>query len=400
MGRVTSPSRHRVQRRRWWTAVGLGLAIALGCLMLSVGLSFLKWPAMAQESVEELQQQQEQIEQERTQIQQERDRLENLEDSVEEQLDGLETNIQTTTEQITYNEQQLAIANERLATLELAVSRAEDEYQSQQFSTVARLRYLQRQPTQKGWAVLLQSQNLTDFLTRRRQLKQVYQADRTILDDLKANAEEIERQRRNVARQKNEIALLTQELIAQRSQFQIQADNQQALIARLRDDRRALEEAEEQLSRDSANIAVLIQQRLAAPSRGTVVRGTGQFSYPNDGFITSTFGWRVHPILGYERFHGGVDFGADYGSTIRSADGGTVIYAGWYGGYGLTVIVDHGGGLTTLYAHSSELFVYEGQPVQRGQAIASVGSTGLSTGPHLHFEVRVGGEPVDPMAYL
>jgi murein DD-endopeptidase MepM/ murein hydrolase activator NlpD len=368
--------------------------------MLSVGLSFLKWPAMAQESVEELQQQQEQIEQERTQIQQERDRLENLEDSVEEQLDGLETNIQTTTEQITYNEQQLAIANERLATLELAVSRAEDEYQSQQFSTVARLRYLQRQPTQKGWAVLLQSQNLTDFLTRRRQLKQVYQADRTILDDLKANAEEIERQRRNVARQKNEIALLTQELIAQRSQFQIQADNQQALIARLRDDRRALEEAEEQLSRDSANIAVLIQQRLAAPSRGTVVRGTGQFSYPNDGFITSTFGWRVHPILGYERFHGGVDFGADYGSTIRSADGGTVIYAGWYGGYGLTVIVDHGGGLTTLYAHSSELFVYEGQPVQRGQAIASVGSTGLSTGPHLHFEVRVGGEPVDPMAYL
>ena len=399
MGRVTSPSLQKVQRRSWFTALTLGMAIALGCLLLLASTSFGS-PAIAQESVEELQQQQQQIEQERTQIQQERDRLENIENSVEEQLEGLETNIQTTTEQIEYNEQQLAIANERLATLELAVSRAEDDYQSQQFATVARLRYLQQQPTQKGWAVLLQSQNLTDFLTRRRQLKQLYQADRTILDDLKANAEEIERQRRNVARQKNEIALLTQELIAQRSQFQIQADNQQSLIARLRDDRRALEEAEEQLTRDSANIAVLIQQRLAAPSRGTIIRGTGQFSYPSDGFISSGFGWRIHPILGYERFHGGVDFGADYGSSIRAADSGTVIYAGWYGGYGLTVIVDHGGGLTTLYAHSSELFVYEGQPVQRGQAIASIGSTGLSTGPHLHFEVRVGGEPVDPMAYL
>jgi murein DD-endopeptidase MepM/ murein hydrolase activator NlpD len=122
--------------------------------------------------------------------------------------------------------------------------------------------------------------------------------------------------------------------------------------------------------------------------------------YPCAGEITSGFGWRTHPILGYQRFHAGVDFGADYGTVIYAADSGTVIFAGWYGGYGNAVIIDHGGGITTLYGHSSELYVAEGQTVQRGQAIAAVGSTGLSTGPHLHFEVRENGEPVDPMAYL
>jgi murein DD-endopeptidase MepM/ murein hydrolase activator NlpD len=351
--------------------------------------------------VESLQQEQQRLEQERQQVQEERDRLENLEGSATERLDGLQSTLRATTEQIQYNEEQLQIANQRLSSLVTALAAAEDQYQEQQFATVARLRYLQRQPSQQGWALLLQSQNLNDFMTRRRQLKLVYQSDRIILGDLKVHADEIDRQRRTIARQKNEIALLTQELLAQRSEVEAQAQNQQALISRLRDDREALEEAEEQLSRDSANIAVLIQQRMAVPSgRCPVVRGTGQFSYPNDGFITSSFGWRSHPILGYERFHAGVDFGSDYGSTIRAADSGVVIYADWYGGYGLSVIVDHGGGLTTLYAHSSDLYVSEGQSVQRGQAIAAVGSTGLSTGPHLHFEVRANGEPVDPMQYL
>ncbi|MGB3518421.1 MAG: peptidoglycan DD-metalloendopeptidase family protein [Elainellaceae cyanobacterium] len=384
-----------------WFSLGLAIALALFLWVQGGVLGVPRAIAQSTESVESLQQEQQRLEQERQQVQEERDRLENLEGSATERLDGLQSTLRATTEQIQYNEEQLQIANQRLSSLVTALAAAEDQYQEQQFATVARLRYLQRQPSQQGWALLLQSQNLNDFMTRRRQLKLVYQSDRIILGDLKVHADEIDRQRRTIARQKNEIALLTQELLAQRSEVEAQAQNQQALISRLRDDREALEEAEEQLSRDSANIAVLIQQRMAVPSgRGPVVRGTGQFSYPNDGFITSSFGWRSHPILGYERFHAGVDFGSDYGSTIRAADSGVVIYADWYGGYGLSVIVDHGGGLTTLYAHSSDLYVTEGQSVQRGQAIAAVGSTGLSTGPHLHFEVRANGEPVDPMQYL
>ncbi|MEI6332129.1 MAG: M23 family metallopeptidase, partial [Pseudanabaena sp. ELA645] len=116
--------------------------------------------------------------------------------------------------------------------------------------------------------------------------------------------------------------------------------------------------------------------------------------------ITSEFGWRTHPILGYERFHSNMDIGADHGELIYAADAGTVIFADWYGGYGNAVIVDHGNGLTTLYAHASEVYVQEGQGVNKGQPIAAVGSTGFSTGTHLHFEVRKDGEPIDPAQFL
>jgi murein DD-endopeptidase MepM/ murein hydrolase activator NlpD len=184
----------------------------------------------------------------------------------------------------------------------------------------------------------------------------------------------------------------------QKAEYEAQATSQQDMIGRLHTDRRALEAAEVQLAKDSSTIATLIQQR--SGRTGVIRRGNGRMVYPCAGEITSNFGFRMHPILGYMKFHAGMDFGADYGSAIFAAESGTVIFAGWYGGYGNAVILDHGGSITTLYGHTSELYVEEGQTVQRGQPIAAVGSTGLSTGPHLHFEVRENGEPVDPIAYL
>lgn len=352
-------------------------------------------------SVEELRKQQQQLEQQRSRLNQQQQQLENLQEAAEDRLEGIQTNIQTTAEKIRYNEQQLATATKKLQALQSELAKAEAVYQDRQFSTVARLRYLQRQQSGRGWAVLLQSSSINEFLDRRYQLKRVYEADRHILADLKSEADELERRKRNVERQKNEIALLTQELQAQKAQYQAQAETQVTLVNRLKADRNALEAAENQLEEDSASLTQLIRQRIAAANRDSVVvQGTGELSYPSSGRITSSFGYRIHPILGYRRFHAGIDFGASQGSPIRAADSGTVIFSGWYGGYGRAIIIDHGNNLTTLYGHASELYVSEGQSVERGQAIAAVGATGLATGPHLHFEVRVNGEPVNPMGYL
>lgn len=350
-------------------------------------------------SVEDLQKQQVQLEQQRSQVSKERDRLQNLEKSVHGRIKGLQQTIKTTTNQIKASESSLQASIKQLRKLETALVAAEQGYQQKQSATVARLRFLQRQQVERGWAVLLQSQNLNEFLDRRYQLRRVYGADRKILAELKREADRIEQQRDQVEQKKNEVALIRQQLLANKLESEAEVETQKGLIARLKTDRRALEVAEAQLLQDSETISVMIQQR---SRRGGVIalRGTGQFIYPTAGEITSGYGWRVHPLLGYQRFHAGIDFGADYGTSIHAADSGTVIFAGWYGGYGNAVIVDHGNGLTSLYAHSSELYVAEGQTVQRGQAIAAVGSTGLSTGPHLHFEVRQNGEPVDPMAYL
>lgn len=382
-------------------ALGWSCLLVVLAAVLAIGLAQPSAAQLAQtSSIDQLRQQQQQLEQQQQQLEQQQQQLQKLESEAAAELGGLEDKIQVTSAQIARNEAELKRAADRLRQLEAELAAAEASYQARQFSTVARLRFLQRQQGSHGWAVLLQSQNLNEFLDRRRQLALVYQADRQILAQLQAQAADLNRRYADVAQQRNQVALLTQQLQAQRAEFQAQADTQTALIDRLQKDRRASEAAETQLERDSFNIANLIRQRLMAAQQRDRIQGTGQLSYPSDGVITSGFGMRVHPILGYRRFHAGIDFGGAHGSSIRAANDGTVIFAGWYGGFGKAIIIDHGGSLTTLYAHTSEVYVTEGQTVQRGQPIAAVGSTGFSTGPHLHFEVRQNGNPVNPANFL
>ncbi len=145
----------------------------------------------------------------------------------------------------------------------------------------------------------------------------------------------------------------------------------------------------------------LAAQRRASGIAGGVESGApGMFSWPVTGTITSPFGWRTNPFGGGPEFHQGLDIAAPMGTTVTAAAGGTVIMAQWYGGYGNYILIDHGAGYSTGYGHLSAMYVSSGQSVQRGQAVGAVGSTGQSTGPHLHFEVRIAGKPVDPAPRL
>lgn len=403
--------RQRGKQGRFFSWVRLAWGLGLACVVIWSGLGGLN-PVLAQgslrglgdtstlvaQSVQELEQRRQTLEQQRQQLQEQQNELEGRQNASEANLDTLERNILYTANQITETEFRLAQAEQELQRLEANLRQAETDYENVRMATVARLQFLQRQQGSEGWAVLLQSQDFNEFLDRQYQLKRVYAADRQVLQDLKVKADAIQQQKAAVEDQKNQVALLRQQLLSQKQQYEAEADAEKQLITRLRDQRSALEAAEAQLARDSEQIATLIRQKLAAQSGA--VRGTGRFVFPANARISSGFGNRVHPILGYSRFHGGVDFAAPQGTTIYAADSGQVIFSGWYGGYGQAVIIDHGGGLTTLYAHASRLFVREGQAVQQGQSIAAVGSTGLSTGPHLHFEVRQNGNPVNPMGYL
>jgi murein DD-endopeptidase MepM/ murein hydrolase activator NlpD len=402
------------QIQRWFlSGLGiccLGILIAIGqsaplAALPPAAIAFPPSPhllAQTPADLEILRQQKQQLDQQKSQIQQQRDRVEKLEKNAQSGLRVIRRNLQATSAQIQASQIKLEQATQTLKQLELALSQAETRYRKQQVAIVARLQFLQRQQGSRGWAVLLRSKDLNAFLDYRHRLKLLYQSDRKSLANVKAQSDELAKQRLQVDQQKTQIALLTQELLAQKTDFQAQAEFQKQSIDRLKSDKRALEAAEAQLEKDSRSISSLIQQRVAAAraSGNLLIRGTGQMAFPSDGEITSGFGWRMHPILGYQRFHAGVDFGADYGTEIRAADRGIVIFAGWYGGYGDAVIIDHGSGITTLYGHTSGFYVAEGDEVQRHQPIAAVGSSGLSTGPHLHFEVRQEGEPVDPMAYF
>jgi murein DD-endopeptidase MepM/ murein hydrolase activator NlpD len=142
------------------------------------------------------------------------------------------------------------------------------------------------------------------------------------------------------------------------------------------------------------------QQRAAGIAGGGASAPSGSFSWPVTGTITSPFGWRSNPFGGSPEFHQGLDIAAPTGTTVTAAAAGTVIMAQWYGGYGNYILIDHGGGYSTGYGHLSAIYVSNGQSVSRGQAIGAVGSTGQSTGPHLHFEIRIAGKPVDPAPRL
>ena len=140
--------------------------------------------------------------------------------------------------------------------------------------------------------------------------------------------------------------------------------------------------------------------RRAQQQAQTLAWSTQPSIFPCDGPLTSPFGYRIHPVLGYARFHSGADIGACYGQTVYATAAGRVTCASWLGGYGQAVTIDHGRGISTLYGHNSSLLVSPGQYVRKGQAVAHVGSTGMSTGPHCHYEVRLNGNPIDPAPYL
>jgi murein DD-endopeptidase MepM/ murein hydrolase activator NlpD len=194
-----------------------------------------------------------------------------------------------------------------------------------------------------------------------------------------------------------------------------EAQAAQLAVERLIDDRAAAlavaegarDEAQEeydQLEAESERLADALRRADDAGSSsggGSSGGSSGSgFVVPVDGWKSSDFGWRRHPIYGTSRLHGGTDFAAGTGATIYAADSGRVVYAGWNAGYGQLTCIGHGGGLSTCYAHQSSIRVSHGEHVDRNEAIGAVGSTGASTGPHLHFEVRVDGERVDPLGYL
>ena len=202
---------------------------------------------------------------------------------------------------------------------------------------------------------------------------------------------------------KTELAQVLQEresaLAAERA---VQAEKE-ALLADAESNERKNLQVIAQLDADSNRLESILAAR-SAPSTSTgsvgLPTGGGQLLWPANGPLTSGYGYRTHPIFGDSRLHAGIDIGAPYGAPVIAADAGVIAYAGTMSGYGNVVVVDHGGGLATTYNHLSTFSVSNGQSVARGAPIANVGSSGYSTGPHLHFEVRVNGSPVDPMPYL
>lgn len=312
-------------------------------------------------------------------------------DAVERQLSAAEQELSVVESRRVETETQIEKNEVVLATTEKNLKKRTEVYGK-------RLRNIYETGQLNYLDVLFGANDFQDFSTRMELLKRVIKFDVNLMEKIKAERAQVIVQRQTLETQKNELLSLEREAIAQRAIVAQRRAERAALLEQAIGERDQAEAEYQDLMNTSRQIEEMIKHIQAG---GTIVAsGSGIMMWPASGPITSPFGWRTHPIFGTQRYHSGIDIGADYGDIVASADSGTVAFAGWLGGYGYAVIVEHGRGLSTLYGHNSQLIVGEGQPVRKGQPIAYVGSTGYSTGPHLHFEVRLHGEPTNPLDYL
>jgi murein DD-endopeptidase MepM/ murein hydrolase activator NlpD len=229
--------------------------------------------------------------------------------------------------------------------------------------------------------------------------KRLRHATRQLEEEAAAARDGVAAKQQDVLARKNALEAARAEQATARAEVAAEAANEQRLLAAVQAKKSEYLRQINQLQRESNDIAAQLRKRQSGEA--VTPSGHGVLAYPvTNPVMTSPYGYRTHPIYGDRRLHTGVDFRAGTGTPVYSAGGGVVVFAGWKTGYGNTVVIDHGGSLATLYAHNSALAVSTGATVKRGQRISSAGSTGNSTGPHVHFEVRVNGSPVDPMKYL
>ena len=299
---------------------------------------------------------------------------------VKGQLDSVEDKISDNTELLEKTEADLKVKNKKLQ------QRVRDIYINGQISYVD---------------VLFGAKDFADLMTRMDVLKRIIKHDYDLIMKVKEEKATVENTRAQLEKDKAEAEVLVADAQAKKAKVEDKESEQQVLLDQAIYDRDTSERMYEEIMAASQEVANMIRRsQMSSAGYSGAPAGAGGMIWPISGPITSEFGWRTHPIFGTSRFHSGLDIGGDYGMPIYAAASGTVIYAGWISGYGNAVIIDHGGGVTTLYGHNDSLNVSEGENVAQGQVIAMCGSTGNSTGPHCHFEVRENGEPVSPYGYL
>ena len=306
--------------------------------------------------------------------------------------------------------------------LEEGIKEKEREFKEKEELLDERLRAIYKNNTYSElFFVIFESNSFSDFISRVENIKRMVTYDKDLMEEIKSIQDELKEKeeklmddRKNLedkkgqldgaknrlAEEKKTLEQSKKELEAMENQKLAKASSLTAEQKKVQKETAHLEDINEDIQREIDSIISASGSKGNGDSGQTTKPSSGGWIYPVSAPITSQFGYRVHPVTGEKKLHTGTDFGAPMGAPIKAVKDGQVIFAGLNSGYGKMVIVDHGNGIQTLYAHSSSLNVSTGDKVKQGQVIAKVGSTGMSTGPHLHLEFLVNGSRVNPMSYL
>ena len=341
----------------------------------------------------------------------------NLESDIEssnEQILFIESELTTTVAEIAEINQQIIDKEIEIETLSaqeddllIYIAKAEYEleesnkrYEKQKELLETRLVAMYETGDMTYLDLLFSSKSISEFLSNYFLIEEIAKADTELLETVEAE---------RIYNKKLKETLETKKLILTASRETIEKNRialenmgiiKNSILRKLSEEEIALHEKIEEYQKQIAEIEKEIRLLALANIGEEYVGGTMAWPVPGYTRITSSFGMRTHPITGVYKLHTGVDIGAPMGAQFVAANDGIVTYAGWNTAYGMMVIVDHGGGITTLYAHGSEILVNVGDTIYQGHPVLKVGSSGYSTGPHAHFEVRINGDYVEPLDYI
>ena len=327
------------------------------------------------------------------------------------ELDSIVSKMEKTQSDLTAKETEINDAETELVT---AKANEDDQYQTMKL----RIKYMYENGSNEFLEILMEANSIADLLNKAEYINKISQCDRELLVEYEYTRKDVENRENALKKEYAELESLQDELAGEQANVEklladknIQINNLTSEISSNADKLKQLiaeaEAAEARRKEAEATAAAQAAQAAAAASSGTSssgnasATGTGSLTHPVPGAaITSGFGGRVAPTAGATTGHDGIDYGAGYGAAVYAADSGTVITAQYNSARGNYIVINHGNGMQTWYQHLSSMNVIVGQTVARGQVIGNVGTTGISTGPHLHFEVHVNGVPVNPLNYL
>lgn len=374
-----------------------GTRVILSLLLAVLVSAIAIWPTWAAE----LDDKQSQLDKLNQQIEQERARLaqkQNENRSVRQQLYQLDQGIVQTQDALNDLSGNIILLQTRInnAQQDLQKTQANLNDRTQIFND--RLKNIYIEGNNISYLdVLLQATSLSDFLTRFDLMQRIAEQDISLMKQITAMRDQIAQSKKDMEGKKAQLVVLQNQTLAKQNDLAARSQQKKQLMSQIKAQQNALQQ---QLDEEEAAAEQLTQFIQQMQNKNAPPQGTGHLVWPVRGPITSPYGMRINPVTHRYSGHTGIDIGVAYGTSIAAADGGTVIFAGWNDAYGNMTVLDHGGGISSMYAHQSKQLVSVGDHVTQGQIIGKVGSTGWSTGPHLHFEVRVNGTPVSPLSYL
>lgn len=303
--------------------------------------------------------------------------------------DELDVKIQSLNKKTSEVEEKIKSANDKIEnlneeskTLQEEIANLENNIKENEESLGERLKVINDNYTLGYLKVILSSDSISDFLNNIFIVQEVVAQDKQMLEDLEKDKVEIEDKKEALEENKEEAKVIKEELEVMKEKLMKEEEELEAELQKI-----ALESS---ITSDNSN----------SSNSSSAVISNGSWPVPGYSRISSPFGYRIHPIFGTKKLHTGIDIPAPTGTNAVAVSDGTVIFSGVKGGYGNTLMIKHTDGTVSLYAHNSSLLVGVGQTVKKGQAVTKVGSTGNSTGSHLHFEIRVNGTPQNPLNYI